>query len=89
MNTSTYPSPGHWIGGRAVPGSGATIDVVNPATGGVVAAVAAGNPGDVDRAVAAATAGLPGWAATGLAERAAVLWRALAVAGRLRGGQTM
>ncbi|MFD8964253.1 aldehyde dehydrogenase family protein [Streptomyces sp. NPDC059568] len=77
MNTPTYPSPGHWIGGRAVAGSGSgdTIDVVNPATGAVVAAVAAGTPGDVDRAVAAATAALPGWAATGPAERAAIVLR--------------
>ncbi|MFF3750983.1 aldehyde dehydrogenase family protein [Streptomyces sp. NPDC002018] len=71
----TYPSPAHWIDGRSVPGTGATIEVVNPATGAVVASVAAGTAADVDRAVAAATAALPAWAATTPAERAAVLWR--------------
>lgn len=39
------------IGGRLLPGSAEPIDVVNPATGEVIAAVAAADPGDVDAAV--------------------------------------
>ncbi|WP_155348865.1 aldehyde dehydrogenase family protein [Acrocarpospora pleiomorpha] len=52
-----------------------TIDVVNPATGEIVARVPSGTAADVDRAVAAATAALPHWAATGVEERAAVVRR--------------
>ncbi|MEU6343172.1 aldehyde dehydrogenase family protein [Streptomyces sp. NPDC046977] len=78
MNNSTpppFPAPAHWIDGRAVPTDGPYLDVVNPATGTVVAKVPQGTPEDVDRAVEAATAAFPGWAATPPAERAAVLGR--------------
>lgn len=40
------------------------IDVINPATEGTVGAVPTGTAVDVDRAVAAARAALPGWSAT-------------------------
>ncbi|GAA1018013.1 aldehyde dehydrogenase [Acrocarpospora pleiomorpha] len=49
--------------------------MVNPATGEIVARVPSGTAADVDRAVAAATAALPHWAATGVEERAAVVRR--------------
>jgi aldehyde dehydrogenase (NAD+) len=52
-----------------------TIDVVNPATGEVVAQVPAGTAEDVDQAVATATAAFPAWAATPPEERAAVIRR--------------
>jgi aldehyde dehydrogenase (NAD+) len=65
----------HWIGGAWASGSGERIEVLNPATGEVVATVPAGTPEDVDRAVAAARAALPGWSATDVAQRAAVLGR--------------
>ncbi|WP_062440873.1 aldehyde dehydrogenase family protein [Herbidospora daliensis] len=52
-----------------------TIPVFNPATGDVVAEVPAGTAADVDRAVAAARAALPAWAATDPLERAAVVGR--------------
>ncbi|MFT3660719.1 MAG: aldehyde dehydrogenase family protein [Gordonia sp. (in: high G+C Gram-positive bacteria)] len=49
------------IGGAWVPAaSGKTIDVVNPATGQAVAAIAAGGADDVDRAVKAARAAFEG-----------------------------
>ncbi|GAB3492663.1 aldehyde dehydrogenase family protein [Nocardiopsis coralliicola] len=57
--------------------SDAPLDVVNPATETVIDTVPAGDPADVDRAVAAARAAFPGWAATGVAERRAVLARGL------------
>ncbi|MFH8587955.1 aldehyde dehydrogenase family protein [Streptomyces celluloflavus] len=60
---------GSW---RPAEGSGA-IDVVNPADGRVIATVPAGSAQDVDAAVRAARAALPGWAATAPAERAARL----------------
>ncbi|MET9257325.1 aldehyde dehydrogenase family protein [Streptomyces sp. NPDC003717] len=50
-----------------------TIDVVNPADEQVIARVPAGTAEDVDAAVRAARAALPGWAATPPAERAARL----------------
>ncbi|MEW2457073.1 aldehyde dehydrogenase family protein [Streptomyces albus] len=53
-------------------GSG-TIEVTNPADGTVLGAVPAGDGQDIDAAVEAARAALPGWAATAPAERAALL----------------
>jgi aldehyde dehydrogenase (NAD+) len=48
---------------------------VNPATGAVFASVPRGTAEDVDRAVDAATAAFPGWAATSPADRVGVLKR--------------
>ncbi|NLU69024.1 aldehyde dehydrogenase family protein [Streptomyces sp. HNM0574] len=50
-----------------------TLQVTNPANGTVLATVPAGGPEDVDAAVAAARAALPGWSGTPPAERAALL----------------
>ncbi|MCB5909967.1 aldehyde dehydrogenase family protein [Streptomyces pinistramenti] len=60
---------GSW---RPAAGSG-TIEVVGPADGKVIATVPAGSDRDVDAAVRAARAALPGWAATAPAARAALL----------------
>ncbi|MFI7210243.1 aldehyde dehydrogenase family protein [Micromonospora maritima] len=62
---------GDWID----PSSGDTTAVENPATGETLGEVPAGTPADVDRAVAAARAAFPGWAATAPADRAAHLDR--------------
>ncbi|WP_346122948.1 aldehyde dehydrogenase family protein [Micromonospora coerulea] len=75
MTSSAFTVTGHWIGGGIVAGSAGTLPVLNPATGDLVAEVPAGTSADVDRAVAAARAAFPGWAATGPAERAATLRR--------------
>jgi aldehyde dehydrogenase (NAD+) len=75
IDAPAFPAPAHWIDGRPVSADGPVIDVVNPATGAVIAAIPAGTAADVDRAVVAATAAFPGWAATEPAERAAVLRR--------------
>ncbi|WP_282693780.1 aldehyde dehydrogenase family protein [Streptomyces sp. CC208A] len=53
--------------------SSGTIPVVDPATEQVIARVPAGTAEDVDAAVRAARAALPGWAATPPAERAAAI----------------
>ncbi len=54
--------PGHLIGDRWVPSqSGKTFEVVNPATGDVLANVALGEKADIDAAVEA----LPGRRSTG------------------------
>jgi aldehyde dehydrogenase (NAD+) len=81
MNDNThpvFPAPAHWIDGRPVPSAGPVLQVVNPATGAVVATVPQGTPEDVDRAVAAAAAAFPGWAATTPGERIAVVRRVIA-----------
>ncbi|OEU88917.1 salicylaldehyde dehydrogenase [Streptomyces abyssalis] len=66
-----------FIGGQDVPAaSGRTAEDHNPYTGEVYATVAAGGPEDVRRAVAAADAAFPSWAATGPAERRAVFLKA-------------
>ncbi|MGW9032789.1 aldehyde dehydrogenase family protein [Streptomyces sp. NPDC055722] len=70
-----FPALSHWIGGRAVPGSGPLLDVVNPADDSVVASVAQGTPEDVDQAVDAALAAFPAWSATSPEDRIAVLRR--------------
>ena len=65
-----------WIGGRWVDAdSGDTFRTHDPATGDVVAEVPLAGPSDVDRAVAAARAALPGWSRKSQAERSAVVAR--------------
>ncbi|MEU9006637.1 aldehyde dehydrogenase family protein, partial [Streptomyces sp. NPDC048551] len=65
---------GMYIGGEWRPAAGADrIEVVNPADEQVLATVPAGNAEDVDAAVRAARAALPGWAATAPAERGALI----------------
>ncbi|HEY3163218.1 MAG TPA: aldehyde dehydrogenase [Candidatus Limnocylindrales bacterium] len=54
---------------------GRTYEVENPATGATIAEVAKGGVEDVDRAVAAARAAAPGWAATSPADRKVILIR--------------
>ncbi|MFF3271377.1 aldehyde dehydrogenase family protein [Streptomyces chrestomyceticus] len=63
-----------YIDGSWRPAAGPdTIDVVNPADERVIGTVPAGTAQDVDAAVRAARAALPGWARTAPAERAARL----------------
>ncbi len=62
------------IGGEWVDAAeGATMEVLNPATGEPIAEVPRGSSADVDRAVAAATAALPEWLDTTPGERAEAL----------------
>ncbi|HJU14890.1 MAG TPA: CoA-acylating methylmalonate-semialdehyde dehydrogenase [Stellaceae bacterium] len=66
----------HYIGGKGVEGtSGRWGDVFNPATGERSRRVAFANKGEVDRAVRAAAAAFPGWAATPPLTRARVLFK--------------
>jgi aldehyde dehydrogenase (NAD+) len=57
------------IGGAADRGAG-SMAVINPATGAPFADAPDASPADLDRAVAAARAAFPGWAATPHADRA-------------------
>ncbi|HEY5708857.1 MAG TPA: gamma-aminobutyraldehyde dehydrogenase [Solirubrobacterales bacterium] len=66
----------NFIGGKAVdPAEGGMEDVVNPATGDVIASAPLSTKPDVDAAVAAAKAAFAGWAATPPGERARALLR--------------
>ncbi|MBV2353854.1 aldehyde dehydrogenase family protein [Streptomyces sp. J2-1] len=65
------------IGGTEVPAaSGRTTDDINPVTGEVYLTVPAAGAEDVERAVAAAHAAFPGWAATAPSTRRALLEKA-------------
>ncbi|OLT09881.1 aldehyde dehydrogenase [Pseudonocardia sp. CNS-139] len=61
-------------GGEWVPAAdGATIDVVDPATGDLIARVPRGGPADVDAAVRAAEAAFPAWRDTNATARGALV----------------
>ncbi len=65
----------HYIDGAFVAStSGNTSPVFNPATGDVIAEVGLANIDEVDAAIAAAKAALPGWRATSLARRSEILF---------------
>jgi malonate-semialdehyde dehydrogenase (acetylating)/methylmalonate-semialdehyde dehydrogenase len=66
----------HFIANEPVPGaSGRDGPVYDPATGEVARRVPLANAAEVDRAVAAARAAFPGWAATPPVQRARVMFR--------------
>ena len=66
----------HWIGGRLVEGSsGRRGPVYDPATGRQQKWVDFASAGEVDAAVAAATAAFPAWRATSLSRRTEVMFR--------------
>src|SRR3954452_20756703 len=66
----------NFIGGETVgPAEGQMEDVVNPATGSVIASAPLSTKADVDAAVAAAKGAFPAWAATPPGERARALLR--------------
>ncbi|MQA08849.1 MAG: aldehyde dehydrogenase family protein [Pseudonocardiaceae bacterium] len=65
----------HVIDGERLHAAGERIEVVNPATEQVIAAVPAGTPDDVDAAVRAARNAFPSWSATSVADRAALVRR--------------
>ncbi len=70
-HTNTFYIDGQWV----VPVGTQKMDIVNPATEASVGTLALGTGEDVDRAVAAAKAAFPAWAATPVAERAALIAR--------------
>jgi malonate-semialdehyde dehydrogenase (acetylating)/methylmalonate-semialdehyde dehydrogenase len=65
----------HWINGKPWTGqAGARGDIYNPATGAISGTVDFGGQAEVDAAVAAAAAALPGWRETSLVKRASVMF---------------
>jgi betaine-aldehyde dehydrogenase len=76
MATAEQTKLRNFIGGEAVePAEGGMEDVVNPATGEVIASAPLSTKPDVDAAVAAARAAFPAWAATPPGERGRALLR--------------
>ncbi|WP_369967920.1 betaine-aldehyde dehydrogenase [Stenotrophomonas rhizophila] len=76
----TFPDQQLYIGGRYVPSQGGrTFEVVNPATGAVLAKVHSANSDDLDAAVESAQAGQKVWAALTTVERSRILLRAVAL----------
>src|SRR5438067_3577662 len=66
----------HWIGGRVVEGkSGRSGPVYNPALGRQSGAVDFASVEEVDAAVQAAKKAFPGWRATSLSKKSAILFR--------------
>jgi acyl-CoA reductase-like NAD-dependent aldehyde dehydrogenase len=60
------------INGRLVEGAG-TLDVINPATGGILTAAPRADPAQLEAAVAAAKTAFPTWSAQPLRQRGALL----------------
>mgnify|MGYP003346806497 CR=1 FL=1 len=72
--TAPTTRPHLYIDGAWVPSTGSgTIEVIDSTTEAVLGTVPEGTVEDVERAVAAAAAAFPGWAATPLEERTALL----------------
>ena len=66
----------HWIGGKPVTGlSSRTAPVYNPATGAVTKTVVLADQGDIDAAVATATAAFEDWSQRSLSARTKVLFK--------------
>ena len=65
----------NYIGGEWVESKGALVDVVNPATGGVVAKAPSSTRDELDTAVSAATDAFPDWSRTPPNTRAQCLYR--------------
>ena len=67
---------GHFIGGQHVKSVGSDmLQLIDPATGLAIDKVSLGDERDIQAAVQAAQAALPGWSATPPARRAAILFR--------------
>jgi succinate-semialdehyde dehydrogenase / glutarate-semialdehyde dehydrogenase len=73
---SLEPHKGLWIDGTPSAPSGGTFDVLDPATGEPITAVADGDARDARAAVDAAARAFPGWAATAPRARSEILRRA-------------
>ncbi len=71
------------INGRLVAGQGNVEDILNPATGKVIARIAEASTGQIDAAVKAAETALDGWSRTPPKDRAALL---LKLADRIEAG---
>ncbi len=75
-NSAPFIDHGHFVNGARLEGtSGRYGDIFNPTLGEVQGRVALANRAELDRAIGAADAAFPGWAATNPQRRARVLFR--------------
>ncbi|MBD0693145.1 gamma-aminobutyraldehyde dehydrogenase [Streptomyces sp. CBMA123] len=81
MDLTDFGAGAQYIAGGRTRGRGEPFQVVNPADGSVVEQVALATAGDVDAAVAAARAALPGWSSATPGARSDALTRLAAVLG--------
>jgi malonate-semialdehyde dehydrogenase (acetylating) / methylmalonate-semialdehyde dehydrogenase len=73
---TTVNTIGHWIDGKAHPGTGTRVgDVTNPATGQVTGQVAFAGPEEIEAAVASARKAASDWAGTSVSARTQVVFR--------------
>ncbi|KIG07635.1 NAD-dependent succinate-semialdehyde dehydrogenase [Caballeronia concitans] len=80
MTAGTYQNTRLYINGEWCDAEGgATIDVLNPATGEKIGTVARASIGDLDRALAAAKAGFATWRRMTALERASLMRKAAAI----------
>ncbi|MFG3228843.1 gamma-aminobutyraldehyde dehydrogenase [Kitasatospora sp. NPDC048194] len=79
MDLTDFGAGAQYIAGRLTRGGGEPFQVVNPADGSVVEQVALATAADVDTAVAAAKAALPGWSRATPGARSEALTRLAAV----------
>jgi len=70
-----YPDVRNYVSGRFVAGGDRLQDINDPSDGSVIARVPMGGAAEVDAAVAAARAALPGWSSTPIKERVQVFFR--------------
>ena len=70
-----YPDVRNYQGGRFVAGGSRFEEIHDPATGTAIARVPMGGAAEVDAAVAAARAALPGWSGTTIKDRVQVFFR--------------
>ncbi|MFJ9696928.1 gamma-aminobutyraldehyde dehydrogenase [Kitasatospora sp. NPDC101183] len=75
MDLTDFGAGAQYIAGRQAPGSGEPFRIVNPADGTVVEEVTLAGAGDVEAAVAAARAALPGWSGATPGARSEALTR--------------
>lgn len=76
MSFDTYLKQANLIAGDWVQAdSGATIDVTNPATGETIGTIPKSGTAETERAIAAASAAFPGFAAKSLMDRVGLLWK--------------
>ncbi len=74
---TAYPTPKMFIAGQWIEaGDAGTMEVVNPATGGVIGHCPKAGPAQLDAALKAAGDAFPAWSATSGADRHAILRRA-------------
>ena len=70
-----YPPVRNYVGGRFVPGQGATVEVLNPSDGTPLSQGPLSGGSDLDAAVRAAAEALPAWSSRTIKDRVQVFYR--------------